>query len=144
MVWKWKEDSGNSNERVYRCEAFKNNREMIKKAQNRTFRLSDIPSEGRKALASETRLDSREFENWAQVRDISIYRESVYVSLKIEKVWMLSNKEDWKWESKGGGGETVTYTCPGWRCTEDILTKIRNRTINPAITFNRTILRKKL
>lgn len=131
MAWKWKEDSGNSNERVYRCEAFRNDREMIKKAQNRAFRLSDIPSEARKALASEARLDTREFENWAQVRDVSIYRESVYVSVEIEKVWMLSNEEDWKWESKGGGGgETVTYTCPGWRCTEGILTKIKNRTIS--------------
>lgn len=123
--WKWGKQTTDGTLTVYDC-SYIDEDETLKK---RGVSVRDIPQEGRQSLADLVRLDVNEFEDW--INFINYSPDSKRLGVNIENVWLNSYKADWNWKkSDDHTNETqVAYKCPGWKCSKNILKKIRARQI---------------
>ena len=127
--WDWKKQlSGSLLYDKYNCIGFSIN----EKGRYKTFSTHDIPEEARKGLASLFQLNAGNFDDWAELEKTDIYQGHYRFWIKIEKIWYQAKKENWDWDKDffTGGQETVKYECSGWKCSKEILRKIKNNTIS--------------
>ncbi len=86
--------------------------------------IKDIPQDAQRDLADKSGLELKEIADW--VYSIKIDKKEKNIHVTVEMVWLNSIKENWSWEKDITSTEVFSkFRCPGWKCSKEILEKIR-------------------